>query len=329
MLHSDSLKNHPIENWSFADATARAAATVTVDDIGKVAFQESDSTYWRLTDDSPLTWIAFSGGAGSVGATGPTGATGPAGSAGSAGAAGVTGATGPAGATGPTGAGTTGATGPAGATGPTGVGTTGATGPAGATGVTGPTGPGGGGGSLWLQVINESGASLTNWTAASGTWATDGTQFSQTDTAAANHDLLYNAKIGSAIWAFQADVLVSDTGGDPQFSFGFYDGSVITNTEVVTLRKSSSGGGMRVTLDAQGTTIYLTSANNVFAYDTYQNLQVIMSDRGVSIWIDGSLVVSGWAAPGVADTKFFHMLSVNSSIQIKNIKLYRPTLPWE
>lgn len=55
------------ERWSFADATARASATnpntgagYIVTQIGRLAFQASDSTYWRLATITP-TWTAVGG----------------------------------------------------------------------------------------------------------------------------------------------------------------------------------------------------------------------------------------------------------------------------
>lgn len=56
------------ERWTFADATARASATnpntgsgYIVTQIGRLAFQASDSTYWRLASITP-TWTAVGGG---------------------------------------------------------------------------------------------------------------------------------------------------------------------------------------------------------------------------------------------------------------------------
>ena len=53
---------HILENWSYADSAAREAATGFVAaDIGKVAYQQSDGTYWRLTAVTP-TWSQIGGG---------------------------------------------------------------------------------------------------------------------------------------------------------------------------------------------------------------------------------------------------------------------------
>jgi hypothetical protein len=75
MLHRNSTLNHKIENWTYADAAARTAATGFVaSDVGKLAFQIDNSSYWRLMDESPITWAqAMAGPAGADGADGATG----------------------------------------------------------------------------------------------------------------------------------------------------------------------------------------------------------------------------------------------------------------
>ncbi len=43
--------------WDYANAAARAAATgFVMEDVGQLAFQRSDQTYWRLQSPTP-TWI--------------------------------------------------------------------------------------------------------------------------------------------------------------------------------------------------------------------------------------------------------------------------------
>jgi len=67
MRHRDLTLNHVIENWTFPDQAAREALVGALpEDIGKIAFQEDDNSYWRLLNDDPLTWVA-------VGASGPSG----------------------------------------------------------------------------------------------------------------------------------------------------------------------------------------------------------------------------------------------------------------
>lgn len=63
--HSLQTQNHRLESWIYADATARLAATgFTVDDVGRIAYQQSDTSYWRLSDDAPVTWAAVVSAAG-------------------------------------------------------------------------------------------------------------------------------------------------------------------------------------------------------------------------------------------------------------------------
>lgn len=60
-LVEDENLNNPVQTWTYADEAARLAATgFVVGDKGKLALQESDNTYWVLTNHSPITWVDFS-----------------------------------------------------------------------------------------------------------------------------------------------------------------------------------------------------------------------------------------------------------------------------
>lgn len=56
---------HVVQAWTYADSTARLAATGFVAaDVGKVAEQQSDDTWWLLSNYSPITWKEITGGGG-------------------------------------------------------------------------------------------------------------------------------------------------------------------------------------------------------------------------------------------------------------------------
>jgi hypothetical protein len=58
-LASNGLANAVAYRWTYADAAARAAeAGATAADVGSLARQLDDNSFWILTDDSPLTWVA-------------------------------------------------------------------------------------------------------------------------------------------------------------------------------------------------------------------------------------------------------------------------------
>jgi hypothetical protein len=53
---------HIVYNWTYADATARLAATgFTAADTGKLARQLDDDSLWLLSTYSPIVWVAVSG----------------------------------------------------------------------------------------------------------------------------------------------------------------------------------------------------------------------------------------------------------------------------
>lgn len=62
MLHKNIglTEIHRIHNWEYADSTVRLAASgLTSSDIGKVAWQKDNDTYWVLKTTSPLVWITL------------------------------------------------------------------------------------------------------------------------------------------------------------------------------------------------------------------------------------------------------------------------------
>ena len=61
MLHRNAVlgDRHGIENWQYSDSTTRAAAVgLVAADVGKIAYQLDNLTYWRLTSTTP-TWEQF------------------------------------------------------------------------------------------------------------------------------------------------------------------------------------------------------------------------------------------------------------------------------
>jgi len=62
-LHRNSTGNdvHVIYTFTYVNATARNFAVgLVATDVGKVARQTSDETYWILIDNSPVTWTQIS-----------------------------------------------------------------------------------------------------------------------------------------------------------------------------------------------------------------------------------------------------------------------------
>jgi hypothetical protein len=56
---------HRLQCLEYANATLRGAATgFLATDVGRVAKQTDDNSFWLLTNYSPITWVLISGGAG-------------------------------------------------------------------------------------------------------------------------------------------------------------------------------------------------------------------------------------------------------------------------
>lgn len=53
--------NHVVQRWVVADATARAALVLAAEDVGGVARQLSDNTFWRLDNEAGPVWTQWGG----------------------------------------------------------------------------------------------------------------------------------------------------------------------------------------------------------------------------------------------------------------------------
>lgn len=62
MLHKNIglSENHKIHNWEYTNQAARTSASgLSSSDIGKVAWQKDNDTYWVLKTASPLVWVSL------------------------------------------------------------------------------------------------------------------------------------------------------------------------------------------------------------------------------------------------------------------------------
>ena len=61
-LHKKAILGeiHKVHNWEYPNATARSAASgFTAEDIGKVAWQKDNDSFWFLKSNSPVVWQSF------------------------------------------------------------------------------------------------------------------------------------------------------------------------------------------------------------------------------------------------------------------------------
>jgi len=63
-FHKDQTlaNNHTVHALSYATSALREAASVAAGDVGKIAVQTDDSSYWILQAISPATWAPVTGG---------------------------------------------------------------------------------------------------------------------------------------------------------------------------------------------------------------------------------------------------------------------------
>lgn len=145
-----------------------------------------------------------------------------------------------------------------------------------------PTGGGGGG---WTQVVAEDGSSFADFTAASGTWASDGTVITQTDTGD-DRRARFNTKFPWAICIVEAEILiVSGSGTDQRAGIlvgfdGTDGGGLFARLHI----NGSTPDGIQMEPDA--TAPLWTKAMDWGDYNEWHKIRVLLSGGMASMWLD-------------------------------------------
>jgi hypothetical protein len=171
-------------------------------------------------------------------------------------------------------------------------------------------------------LINESGASFSNFTAASGTWSSDGSVIKQTDTAASARRAKFNTPMPMDSGVIEAEMQLRSSGSERQAGFimGF-DGS--------------SGGGMAVKmregnndveLERDGITVDL-SLSTTIDVNTWYKVRIVWSGINIAIWKDGVLLGSGRSSSASGNLTYFGLITYQAEAWFRNIKLWHLPLP--
>jgi hypothetical protein len=175
----------------------------------------------------------------------------------------------------------------------------------------------------WAQVVNEVGTSFTNFTAASGTWSSDGTVIKQTDTAAAFRRAKYNSFIVTGLLVLEAEIQLRSTGTDHigGIVVGF-DGS---NAGGIAARLNEGADQLQVEVDA--TSGRITPAATINS-NTWYKVRLVVGGGVASAYLDGTLLGSaGNNAQQSNNAGYVGLLTYQSEVWFRNIKAWNLNLP--
>lgn len=177
----------------------------------------------------------------------------------------------------------------------------------------------------WEQDVNESGASFANFTAGSGTWASDGTVFTQTDTAASRR-AKYNILLPLSLpIVFEAEVNFPSAGqttsADQNIALIFGFNGSAPAAPVVRFH-FNNGAVPKIEIENDATTARLSvTPTGSFAYDQWIKIRGVYNVSMLTMYCNGTL----YGTAGVAvssDSRYVGLLTSNCKGQIRNIKLW-------
>lgn len=195
-------------------------------------------------------------------------------------------------------------------------------------------------GTVWTQVINESGSSLANWTLISGSWSVVSSAFHIDTGATTFRNLGWTAKIAQSAIIFQADVRLVSTGGfaaDNRVGLRFNcNGGNSDGTGVAVALRSTGALTPASTGKIYWEQTYGVAGGPSVAYlfnlDTFYTLRVVSVGNVIDLYVNGVYLTSGvrffsTATPAALEFAYVTLFAYNCRADFKNIKMYAPTLP--
>lgn len=178
--------------------------------------------------------------------------------------------------------------------------------------------------STWQQVVNESGASLANWTSVAGTWAADAGGFiKQTNAAAAYYGLRFNTDVDpGGVLVVEAEIRFPSS----------------ATTDRRGLLAPASSGSISVTNDPWGG--IAENTDNVFIHrgdqatlveaftideDVWYKVRVTLAGVVVGIQVNDVWVKSGRlnVSSSQADASKLMLVTLSGEVHFRNIKAWR------
>jgi hypothetical protein len=172
---------------------------------------------------------------------------------------------------------------------------------------------------MWTQVVNETGASFTNFTGTTGTWSSDGTVIKQTITDSTVRRARYNNVVNLIACIFEAEVYIHTANGIAGLLCG-YDG---TNSGGMAIKLNDSTNAIE--LDIEGTSIRKTASVAVVP-DTWYKIRFMAAGTHAAFYFAGTLIGTA-QAENAADLSYVGLLSQSAEAWFRNIKLWNLAMP--
>lgn len=182
--------------------------------------------------------------------------------------------------------------------------------------------------SAWTQTINETGASFANWTALSGTWASDGTIIQQTNAATATQQFArLDTKLGVpfvATFDFRIPTAGAITGQTDEH-VGIVVG-VQTNqgNNPIVRAEANTQVGTSIDIELNALTGRVSIANAWTYFDTWHTIKAVWFGGVLYAYFDGTFIgTAGNVNQYIAnDSSHLGLLTVNVKADFRNIKAW-------
>lgn len=180
--------------------------------------------------------------------------------------------------------------------------------------------PAAGGGTAFTRSFTASGSSFTGFTAASGTWSSNGTEIIQTDASAGPFRAKINTLMPHPTCVFEADVqIVSGSGSDRKVGLliGF-DGSSQGGVAVRLQGDGSAWGAQCEIENLSGR----TNTSVSYTQGTWVTLRAVHSGSMTSVYFNGTLMNTAGNTSQANNASFLGLFCGNVSAKWRNVKAW-------
>lgn len=182
---------------------------------------------------------------------------------------------------------------------------------------------GGGSGASWTEGINESGASFANFTANSGTWASNGTEITQTDTAASTRRARHNTLVpmGFGVIVETEAFFVTTGTGNIRAGLLIGDPADAGHLWVYLERLASGAGNQQVAVERESVVQVRTYTGLTINDSTWYKLRVVFTGVTISTYFAGTLLGTTMMTPR-EDEIYPQLGSYAASVKFRNFKVW-------
>jgi hypothetical protein len=195
----------------------------------------------------------------------------------------------------------------------------------------GSAGGGGGSSTMWETVLDLPGTTFnttTDWTVGTGTWASNGTEITQTSTSGTSRAYLKKKMLTGAVIVDIEIMILAQAGADTQAGVVVANTGTGTGGTLYRLHMTNATPD-KVEVEQDAVRASLQISMNWGGLNVWKKLRCVQFGNIASVYLDGVLLgtASNAIAPVNGDGTYIGLKTNTASVKFRNLKVWNPSMP--